>query len=97
MSDHTPGPWICQHTAKIRPHKDSKIFGIYANGGSGRIVAYGPAWTEEEQANARVLAAAPEMLDMLHRFVDKAADKWADIELIQDDAEALLAKIKGGE
>lgn len=60
MSSHTPGPWA----ARRRDHVGDNIFAS----DSGKRIAntYGPTEDAEFAANARLIAAAPEMLDFLH-------------------------------
>jgi hypothetical protein len=57
---------------------------------------------ERKRANARLILAAPEMLDLLQRVADNDAnfkldqpDLWAEHQdKIEEDARALLAKLK---
>ena len=86
---YTPGPW-----------------GLEANDSvvvmSGQAVIVGPApdWEPfaRQQANARLIASAPDLLAMLERALrlhdydpenSQWPDKWAD------EARALIAQIKG--
>lgn len=68
MSAHTPGPWLIT---------DSGTFVYALNGrGSNRfwlsVSAAGPdhATQAEREANARLIAAAPELLEALQWYVD---------------------------
>ena len=64
MSKHTPGPWtyhICRDTSTAR---------IEAKGGCevvGSTVGYS---SEECEANAKLIAAAPDLLEALERMVE---------------------------
>lgn len=68
---HTSGPWeIGRHaTPESFPQ-----FGIYAANGNGRdlahVVSHGTADSAETQANARLMAAAPEMLEALRNVAE---------------------------
>lgn len=92
MSNHTPGPWhvweaddsqwwICEtQVARTRhPHFAAVSIG---------------AWGPEGKANARLIAAAPELLEALTRMValfDSGAWSHANIK----DARAAIAKAEG--
>lgn len=56
---HTPGPWSCDHgdTPTVYPDND-KDYGIIAD-------VYG----DQAQANARLIAAAPELLEALKEML----------------------------
>lgn len=86
MSAHTPGPWI---------HK----FGHFENE-DGYIVIVGEIYgnekdedVNEHEANARLIAAAPEMFELLKYVIDKKenADEWH----VWDTANNLIQKIEG--
>lgn len=51
---HTPGPW------HVGPHYKSDV-----ESRQGRICECGPFGSEQAEANARLIAAAPELLDAL--------------------------------
>lgn len=59
MSKHTQGPWDVRKIDSAPSFRG--IFGICANGGGGSI-------REEEQANALLIAAAPELLKALQKL-----------------------------
>jgi hypothetical protein len=69
LMKHTPGPWFDSRSTKsIRITKDSPVF----NRGTNFIIAKYPTRTnesllshEEWEANAKLIAAAPEMLEVL--------------------------------
>lgn len=62
---HTPGPWT------ISPSRRSDNFCIYAR---DKDYGIGEAWNlsgkPENKANARLMAAAPDMLDALKRLIE---------------------------
>lgn len=96
---HTPGPW--SHT----PMKDT----IWANDGETKVatladlpwvtLSSGRRCSDDatEQANARLIAAAPELLAALERFT-----RWyeqnsvPDLQGVACDAFQAIAKAKGG-
>lgn len=93
-SQYTPGPWIV----------DNSGFGVrdcYPNGKHNmpyRMLAHcGPGWSTENQpeaeANARLIAAAPELLEALKRIMDptRIPQKLSDFEF----AYAAIAKAEG--
>jgi hypothetical protein len=47
----------------------------------------------ERDANARLIAAAPEMLAFLHKFI---LNYGAEVNVVTESARALLARIEGG-
>jgi len=59
---HTPGPWT---VAAVYPC-EAPYFGIYMPDGNG--IPCEPQGGPETEANAHLIAAAPEMLEALERF-----------------------------
>lgn len=91
MSNHTPGPWHL--TDHISPH-----ISIYAGGETVDGIEkptktiVGPIYKasgKEFAANARLIAAAPEMLALLKNEVSTADSQW-DCEV-----RALIARVEG--
>ena len=60
MSKHTPGPWTVRYAGTAVVYGDQQIAIIPT-----RVDGY----DAEQQANARLIAAAPEMLRVLHALV----------------------------
>lgn len=56
---HTPGPWTL----------DPDIGVVYTNDGSKAIQTGGAGCCEETQANARLIASAPAMLDLMKKHL----------------------------
>ena len=98
MSGHTPGPWeVCGHDVR----------GPYAMGDSERPGLHVCTVAGGDKANARLIAAAPEMLDLLVKLRD--AGSWyssaLEIDVYRKDAPdgeeleaeliALIAKATG--
>ena len=100
MSKHTPGPWLIEaqncHSGDIATvhNTDEKWVTIYA-----------PHWMEtgmdekEQSANARLIAAAPDLLEALKK-ISAIENKmygadWEEIEEARDIADAAIAKATG--
>ena len=90
MLEHTPGPW----TTTIM-HENS------AGPGPHAIYAHGEVLGEVHSlADARLIAAAPEMLAFVILVANYAKSAWADDADAQrsafaTEARALLAKVEG--
>jgi hypothetical protein len=91
---HTPGPWFTLHESSAIGTGDMTIARVYWS--EGRSDA-------ENTANARLMAASPDMLDVLNRFVawDKRypnntihskAGEWQLDELF-NAARAVISKV----
>ena len=81
---HTPGPWMPHHDKGrlyVETHRDDVIC----------MVAKGLG-TQEDQANANLIAAAPELLEALQVMLDAAQH---DITTECDIARAAIAKAIG--
>jgi hypothetical protein len=96
---HTPGPWRINDM----PLPHSKIIEIGPC--QIKVKERGKAYSikqvsEETQANARLISAAPELLEMVKTLVGTYNDALAykDMDLINafEDAECLIKKIEGG-
>ena len=96
MSGHTPGPWVCQPA-----EDDGSICIVGAN--LGGLVGAAHCWPTEidaggsdrVRANARLIAAAPELLEALTAMVALLEDDgWSWPQQLAD-ARALIAKIEG--
>jgi hypothetical protein len=73
-TNHTPGPWA------VKYHEDTDTYSIYVAGrqwDSWTVAALGHS--KEDEANARLIAAAPAMLKALYRITHPAADE-SDLE-----------------
>lgn len=101
-SKHTPGPW---HTPReiFRPmHSGFRADTFEAIGvGNGAshvalVSVTGCSSIWEADANARLIAAAPELLSSLETVLKMAAD--GDLTTVEiNEARAIVAKAKGGE
>lgn len=91
---HTPGPWhegalngagsiFCDGDYRMdNEHGATVLYPI-------ALINYGPD-PEEDSANARLIAAAPELLAALEAFIDEANTKN-----VRQMARAAIAKAKG--
>ena len=80
-TSHTPGPWT------LAPNC---VYGIHVFGPDGGVIAQIQGRDEpQHQANARLIAAAPEMLEALSKISANAAES---VEWIRRVADAAIAK-----
>lgn len=103
MTTHTPGLWEVRDTIKgpyiVRKGAslgDGAIAKILKVTGIGRLLER----EREKAANARLIAAAPELRDVLARLITEAGYRLEQTGLLQqvhDEARALLARIDGAE
>lgn len=109
MSNHTPGPWVAERMLVPSKAKDRRS-GFVVNEVNDtreygtRIcdlrVPRGSMAFMECEANARLIAAAPEMLAALERLLGCPAMNMDDMEVEDDQAFEqaynLLSRVKGG-
>ena len=84
MANHTPGPWIARMNCDVIAGER-----LVANCMTG--------WLKEDRANARLIAAAPEMLDVLVEL-QESAQYWSEYDVpigIVDRLNAVISKAKG--
>jgi hypothetical protein len=82
----TPGPWYADNHGQIRRSLDHVLIAELADD-------YGNPYAESRsvmEANSRLVAAAPEMLDALEYALTECGDVWID------NAKAAVAKANGG-
>ena len=87
MTEHTPGPWAIW----TDPDRYDPYATVYCPRDDTVIAKcdIGHAPVDVERANARLIAAAPDMLDELERLLDVLGDE--DIEIV----EQVIAKARG--
>ena len=87
MSKHTPGPWIVVSRGMFSPKVvDANSLGICHT-------TYAPTGAE---ANARLIAAAPDLLEALKEIVDAADGAgWEQLDPSFKKARAAIAKATG--
>lgn len=91
MSQHTPGPWYATASAP-----EGSVF----SHDHELIVPWSPLQSDRKMANARLIAAAPEMLDALRELamlgVSGSYKYPATVLDVAKKACALLARIEKG-
>lgn len=108
---HTPGPWRVpdqtyrRHLTVETSDKIDVFDGMVACPGSGGSVSYtdtictlGWQGTPEWEANARLIAAAPDLLEALERclnFIENTESEMGDTLECGDKARAAIARAKG--
>jgi hypothetical protein len=96
MSDkHTPGPWRVQatgHSFVVEANTHTEVISVDENGDPCR-------WSEYNEATARLIAAAPDLLEALKLMVAMAETGMCDFnphdEYVMDKAKALIDKVTG--
>lgn len=96
---HTPGPWKCVYGNAAREFNEISIRPVQSpiKGLVLPIASVSHPEYEFGQANARLIAAAPELLDLLDRVV-KAFDSYDNCDEIEftsdlrNEARAAIAK-----
>ncbi len=98
VAEHTPGPWRStgfEYEPEagwfVREARDSRYLAIASVRCTYRE-------TEEIEANARLIAAAPELLEALERaliFIGNTEDEFGDNLECGDIARAAIAKARG--
>ena len=100
-TQHTPGPWEIDPFGKIHSKgSPAEISGVKCFPLVATVACY-TTMRPEEVANARLIAAAPELLEALVRIVSEAGtdagldDEPGTINTIARNARAAIAKAKG--
>ena len=90
-TQHTPGPWIASHRSIQDGQGGSQRWHILAGSDQSIQVCTLKGWDDEDEANARLIAAAPELLAALI-----ACERQLDRETLGgealDAARAAIAK-----
>ena len=91
MTKHTPGPWILVKAPR------SRTWELSAQGWKQFANVYGntdPELNRQGEANARLIAAAPDLLEAL-KAIRQAFQSGTAMFVAQDMAEAAIAKAEG--
>ena len=95
---HTPGPWI--HNPRAEPQNADRHICVNIPSGFARVIALvKQTAVDDAVANARLIAAAPEMYDFLAHLDELWTLQAGHKASLDDDRarlRALLAKIEGG-
>ena len=91
MTEHTPGTWVA------KPHQFGGCWWVDTLDGSIQVSMKTLHKDEKDEANARFIAAAPDMEAVLDRLVYH----WNEIDIegrreLMMDARAALTKARGG-
>lgn len=91
MSGHTPGPWEVEYVIdgafEVRHVQSDDYFVVAARNSM-------PSRHAEFAANARLIAAAPELLDALKALLSRAQRELADPEDVGEIGQSLAAIAK---
>ena len=96
---HTPGPWF----VSMKPDWDEDGWmgvGVYdCDGGVFAVVDDEPETIARPfcEADARLIAAAPEMLEALERLVEAAVPQMVEPDLALEFARTVVQKARGEE
>lgn len=94
MSKHTPGPWrVCG--LNVACNKEIVVASCYRD--SLESVVVRPKEMEECLANARLIAAAPELLEALKDAIETAEFEKHPFRPWHKKAKDVIARIEGGE
>ena len=101
MNKHTPGPWAVQQADECMGRKlDELVQWVVTADGHSLWISTGPTWdpehAEEGKANARLIAAAPELLEALIDAVCALECCGKDYPAMAR-GQALIAHVKGGQ
>lgn len=92
MSKHTPGPWINLGNGDIVAQSENYC------GGEKDIASVFLTSNDEDEANANLIAAAPELLEALKDMLDGHEDACTGYgEGAADKARAAIAKATGSQ
>lgn len=99
MAGHTPGPWALGRASDARPHcVYGPVSWRYDGSSVGLIVEVkhhgfsDPHAAPEQEANARLIAAAPELLEALLALRDGPMIECVDDNRVQGMIRAAIAK-----
>lgn len=90
---HTRGPWQLGNATSA-----GRFIGSSPDGVLGIAMAFGDT-PDEQDANARLIAAAPDLLAVLREFCQDVqaggpnlAEEWPDLQVTYEHAQAAIAK-----
>ena len=95
MLQTTPGPWLLGPPPS--PDDTHGMRAILVDKKAPNVIARVSTWDKHHEANAHLIALAPEMLAALETLETAAAtDGWPDgWGLVRDRARAVIAKVEG--
>ena len=94
MSKHTPGPWVV--VGSRTKYVEARLVGSLMQ----EVAACGPTLADEgygqqQEANARLIAAAPDLLEALIELAACGAEAWGEDRPCVKWANAAIAKATG--
>lgn len=92
---HTPGPWLVYNEAARFPGIDGRNSSVVVYGTDNELEGVKGRTHAEALANARLIAAAPELLEALEYLVEWSADRGPGHWPEWDAARAAIAAAKG--
>lgn len=101
IGKHTPGPWTVgetrryKHSGGIDGTEVAVHYGPAESRGNCIAFAYGHGASGDAEADARLIAASPDLLGQLRRIVAMIDPEGHDVNF--DDARAAIAKARGKE
>lgn len=106
MSKHTPGPWWLGRDPSHFGSLTSITGGSDSTGGIRSVAEVGGLDIDEAEANARLISAAPDMLEVLKKLDDlrnewrnndnfSSIDYMDEIDNLAEDIRAAIAKAEG--
>jgi hypothetical protein len=96
MSNPTPGPWRVMNYGRERADGRFNILAVWVDDNSRQIATVGnEVWDEEHEANARLIAAAPDLLAVTEAFRRECLRQGIKFGPLIADAEAAIAKARG--
>ena len=89
QSKHTPGPWTYQgigpsFDVTAQATSGARFMGRFIARCPERVAGFEPTEEDERQANAHLIAAAPELLGALKEMANKLAAMMQDYELPEE-------------
>jgi hypothetical protein len=97
MSKHTPGPWKAKKWVGTDPYDDPDRPFVEVGNVHWSPKNWKPAAAIKQTANARLIAAAPELLEALENLLKVHEGEGGTQHNAADMARAAIAKAKGEE
>lgn len=91
---HTPGKWNVVGGEVFSMDNDARICQVFSGGDSQKLLNKAVS-SYEADANARLIAAAPELLEALERMLDECIIPNHRISDIEEKSRAAIAKARG--
>lgn len=103
MSGHTPGPWKAIISSVVTEQGETKPFCSISQSETGEDIAYMTLRPHEVEANARLIAAAPDMINALKWLLDVSeglsdrndGTESENKQRAQHEARAAIARAEG--